>query len=257
MMAPEGELDQSIYGSAFGMGCESPDDGSSAPGTFGEPKTAAAGRRLAVAEATEPVDGAAKLGFRPVVSRHDENGIVIKVEFDDPDQVSSTGAGAMNMKVKAVSIFKTKETMTSLNNDAFKGGKPELGGAVPPIISDPWEANMIKSNSKASTDWLNLFNAGNFFIMLILGGTMRQLWGMIRTVQMVTFSTVVNVKLPLNLFIFLRLYVYFAMMDVLQGRELYKSILKFQEASPFNGTFAFFGFYDSNMINHSGSYFLI
>ena len=227
MMAPEGDLDQGIYGSAFGMGCESGDDGSTTAGTFGEPKTAAAGRRLAVAEATEPVDGAAKLGFRPVVSRHDENGIVIKIEFDDPDAVSSTGAGAMDMKVKAVSIFKTKETMTSLNNNAFKGGKPELGGAVPPIISDPWEANMIKTNSKYSTDWLNLFNAGNFFIMLILGGTMRQLWGMIRTVQMVTFSTVVNVKLPLNLFIFLRLYVYFAMMDVLQGRELYKSILKF------------------------------
>jgi len=254
MMAPEGELDQSIYGSGFGMGVESTDDGSSTAGTFGEPKAAAATRRLAAAESD---DGAAKLAFRPVVSKHDENGIVIKVEFDDPDQVSTTGTGAVNLAIKAVSIFKTKETMTSLTNDAFKGGKPELGGPVPPIISNEWEADMIKSNSKTSTDWLNLFNAGNFFIMLILGGTMRQLWGLIRTVQMVTFSTVVNVKLPINLFIFLRLYVYFAMMDVLQGRELYKSILKFGEATPFNGTFAFFGFYDSNMINHSGSYFLI
>lgn len=254
-MAPEGELDQSIYGSGFGMGVESMDDGSATAGTFGEPKSAATTRRLAAK--ADDGDGAAKLAFRPVVTTHNENGIVIKVEFDDPDQVGSTGTGAVNMAIKAPSIFKTKETMTSLNNDAFKGGKPELGGPVPPIITNPWESEMIKSNSKISTDWLNLFNAGNFFIMLVLGGTMRQLWGLIRTVQMVTFSTVVNVKLPINLFIFLRLYVYFAMMDVLQGRELYKSILHFKDASPFNGTFAFFGFYDSNMINHSGSYFLI
>jgi hypothetical protein len=74
---------------------------------------------------------------------------------------------------------------------------------------------------------------------------------------MVTFSTVVNVKLPINLFIFLRFYIYFAMMDVLSGRLLYKSVLNFKEENPFNGNFAFFGFYDSNMINHSGSYFLI
>ena len=45
MMAPEGELDQSIYGSGFGMGCESMDDGSSTEGTFGDPKPAAT-RRL-------------------------------------------------------------------------------------------------------------------------------------------------------------------------------------------------------------------
>ena len=30
-----------------------------------------------------------------------------------------------------------------------------------------------------------------------------------------------------------------------------------RQDQPFNGTFGFFGFYDCNMINHSGSYFLI
>jgi hypothetical protein len=84
MMAPEGELDQSIYGSGFGMGVESTDDGSSVGGTFGD-KTTAASRRLAAAEASD--DGASKLSFRPVVSTHSELGIVIKVEFDNPDEV--------------------------------------------------------------------------------------------------------------------------------------------------------------------------
>jgi len=74
---------------------------------------------------------------------------------------------------------------------------------------------------------------------------------------MLTFTTVVNVKIPINLFIFLRFYVYFAMMDVLQGRYLYKSNLHFRQEAPYNGAFGFFGFYDCNMINHSGSFFLI
>jgi hypothetical protein len=163
------------------MGVESMDDGSSVAGTFGDPKTKAS-RRLAAEELEESDEGASKLSFRPVVSTHSELGIVIKVEFDDPDQVSSTGTGAVNMAIKAPSIFKTKETMTSLTNDAFKGGKPEIGGPVPPIISDESESDFIKTNAEKSTDWMNFFNAGNFFLMLIFGATMRHLWSLIRTV---------------------------------------------------------------------------
>lgn len=166
------------------MGVESVDDGSSTAGTFGDTKSPAS-RILAAKEAGD--DEASKLSFRPVVSSHTELGITIKVEFDDPDQVSSTGTGAVNLAIKAPSIFKTKETMTSLTNDAFKDGKPELGGPVPPIISNQFESDMIKINAKKSSDYLNIFNAGNFFLMLVLGGTMRHLWSMVRTVQLVTF----------------------------------------------------------------------
>jgi hypothetical protein len=167
------------------------------------------------------------------------------------------GEGTVDLKFKELSIFKTKETMRSLTTSAFKNGEPRLNGMVPPIISDTKEAELIEINSKKSSNWLNVFNAGNFFLMLILGGTMRQLWSMVRSVQLMTFVTVVNVKIPINMFIFLRFFVYFAMMDVLQGRYLYKSELKFKQESPFNGTFGFFGFYDCNMTNHSGSFFLI
>ena len=40
------------------------------------------------------------------------------------------------MSIKEVSIFKTKEDMTSLSKDSFKDGIPELGGGIPPIITD-------------------------------------------------------------------------------------------------------------------------
>ena len=40
------------------------------------------------------------------------------------------------MNVKEVSIFKTKETMKSLNKDSFKEGVPKIKGDLPPIISN-------------------------------------------------------------------------------------------------------------------------
>jgi hypothetical protein len=52
------------------------------------------------------------------------------------------------MSIKEVSIFKTKESMKSLSKDSFKGGVPEIDGALPPIISDKEEAAQITDNSE-------------------------------------------------------------------------------------------------------------
>jgi len=107
------------------------------------------------------------------------------------------------MNIKEVSIFKTKSDMTSMSKDSFKDGIPELGGAVPPIITDIITANSITENAENASGALDAFNSGNFFLMLILGGSMQQLWGMIRAVQMMSLSALVNIKIPVNLFIFL------------------------------------------------------
>jgi len=83
------------------------------------------------------------------------------------------GEASIEMKIKELSIFKTKETARSLTNEAFTDGKPEMNGMVPPIIADLVEAEDIRTKSVESSKLLNYFNAGNFFLMLILGGTMR------------------------------------------------------------------------------------
>ena len=93
--------------------------------------------------------------------------------------------------------------------------------------------------------------------MLILGGSMQQLWGMIRAVQMMSLSALVNVKIPVNLFIFLGICIGFSQMDIYQGEEIYANNLVFKETGPVNDAFNFFGIGDKNMVNNSGSYFLI
>ena len=42
----------------------------------------------------------------------------------------------IKMRIKEVSIFKTRETMEALSKKSFLNGVPELSGAVPPIITD-------------------------------------------------------------------------------------------------------------------------
>jgi hypothetical protein len=46
--------------------------------------------------------------------------------------------------------------------------------------------------------------------MLVFGGAMQELWGMIRAVQMMALSALVNIKIPVNLFIFLGICINFS-----------------------------------------------
>ena len=120
------------------------------------------------------------------------------------------GEAGIDMQIKEVSIFKTKETMKSLSKDSFKGGKPEIGGALPPVIADKSEAESIKGNANLGTRVLDSLNSGNFFLMLVLKGSMEQLWGMIRAIQMIVLSALVALNLPTNLFIYLQICIVFA-----------------------------------------------
>ena len=46
-------------------------------------------------------------------------------------------------------------------------------------------------------------------------------------------------------------------MDVIGGEDIYAKYLEFKDLGPLNDAFAFFGTDDQNMVNNSGSYFLI
>ena len=75
-----------------------------------------------------------------MVTSHTSAGIKISIVFDDPAQLTMGGEAGINMSIKEVSIFKTKETMKSLSKDSFKGGVPLISGALPPVVADKAEA---------------------------------------------------------------------------------------------------------------------
>ena len=125
-MAPEKKLNQSIYNGGLDVGIVSENDGSSFGGSFGS-KTKPVRRDLA--EASSPGvnhedDDANRMSFKPFVAEHDEYGMLVHIQFDDPNSMSVMGEGSVNLKIKELSIFKTKETMTSLTTEAFRDGQP-------------------------------------------------------------------------------------------------------------------------------------
>ena len=97
-----------------------------------------------------------------------------------------------------------------MSTDSFKGGVPKIGGALPPIIADKKQATNIEDNAAHASKVMDMFNSGNFLLMLILGGSMQELWGMIRAVQMMVLSALVNINIPINLFIYLQVCILFA-----------------------------------------------
>ena len=127
------------------------------------------------------------------------------------------GAANLGMAIKEPSIFKSAKTLKSMSEDSFEGGKPELTGEVPPIIDDTEEAEQIADTSDSASELIQSLTTGNFFIGIILGGSMQYLWGMIRALQMISLTGLVNVKIPIHLHIFLQVCVVFAGMDILDG----------------------------------------
>jgi hypothetical protein len=115
MMAPDGKLDQSVYNGGIDVGVISESDGSVFAGKFGDKDDKK--RRL---EGTANYDDdAGRMSFKPLVADHDEFGILVHLEFDNPETVSVMGEGTVDLKFKELSVFKTKETMRSLTADAF------------------------------------------------------------------------------------------------------------------------------------------
>ena len=96
----------------------------------------------------EDIGDASRMAFKPVVSAHTEEGIKMGIEFDDPQEMSVKGQAQLKMKVKELTLFKTKKTMKNLDKNTFKHGEPELGGEVPPVIADEEEAKLIEERSE-------------------------------------------------------------------------------------------------------------
>ena len=156
------------------VGVESKADGSEFKSGFGSSKK---NRRMAAAD----IDGeAAKLTFVPVISDHNSTGFAVQVEFDNPAALSVGGTAGMKVDVKEVSVLKSAATLEAMDSNSFESGKPQLEGGLPPQIEDPEAAKELQDTSSGAADTIQNIMSSNFFLGLLLGGSMQELWGMIR-----------------------------------------------------------------------------
>ena len=81
---------------------------------------------------------------------------------------------------------------------------------------------------------------GNFVVALILGSSLGLIWGMIRALQMISLSAIIEVRIPNQMFLFLQGCILFAQMDVFDGGNTFEKMFSFKETEPVNENFAFF-----------------
>ena len=127
---------------------------------------------------------------------------------------------------------------------------------LPPIIADPLIAGGIKGATKNSKTALNFLSTGNFFVGLILGGSMQQLWGMIRAMQMIILCAVVKVSFPAHTYLFFQGCMLFAKMDVLSGESFFNTYFLLKKTKPLNSNFEGYGYESKSYFLNSGSVFL-
>ena len=103
MMHPKGGkiLNQKIYDAAFEFTVESDLDGTKAIGRFGNTN-----RRVLASDGSGQED-ASRFKFKPVVIEHGPKVMKIKIKFDDPKELQTSGQAHINLKIKELSVFKT------------------------------------------------------------------------------------------------------------------------------------------------------
>jgi hypothetical protein len=97
----------------------------------------------------------------------------------------------------------------------------------------------------------------NFATGIILGGPMQHLYGMIRSLQLLVFPSLMNIIYPSHTSIFFSGIIVFAAMDVLSGETLYEMVFNFRETPPLTPKFELFKMSDKNFYMNSGSYLIM
>ena len=114
----------------------------------------------------------------------------------------------------------------------------------------------IKGAASTAQAGMQMLTSGNIFVNLLMGGSLEHLWGMIRSMQMISLVSLVNVPIPAMTTAFLMVCIEIQGMDVMQGGTLF-GMLKFKETKPLNSYFDMFGFGNLNFIQNSGSSLII
>lgn len=109
---------------------------------------------------------------------------------------------------------------------------------------------------KAALETMGYIVEANFIIGILLEGVITQLWGMIRALQMMVLSVIINVPQLPHVSSFYDIIIELATMDIFHGEDLMAMLWNFKETSMLSTQFDLFGMGDKNMFYNSGSFFV-
>ena len=109
----------------------------------------------------------------------------------------------------------------------------------------------------AAGDLFLTASSSNFILNLLISGSMQQLFGMIRAMQLIIFTVLIRTPMNGFAFEFFRNCMFFAQADVFDGASLYQQWFVFNPTPPLNSNVASLGIDHSTYFLNSGSFFII
>lgn len=125
------------------------------------------------------------------------------MNFKNPASLSIQGVARQDYEVVEPQVFKDAKTLKPLDKKTFPDGTPKLKGGLPSQISNPGQAKAVKDNTNVATNLTTFLSGSNVVVAIIVGGSMASFWGLIRAVQIITLSSLINIRVPTHLNIFL------------------------------------------------------
>jgi hypothetical protein len=189
------------------------------------------------------------------ITNYDPRKIKMKMHFVHGDMVSGgSDKDQVIMNILNPALFMTEGSLKRLTSINIQDGGNVLKD-VPPII-DKEVGKTIVTSTRRGGQIMNSVSSGNFIISLILGGSMQQLWGMIRAMQTIVLNAVIIIPTPAHTFLFMSGCMMFAQMDVMDGAGIFENLFVFKDTDPLNPNFELFGMGDKNFMMNSGSFFI-
>ena len=127
--------------------------------------------------------------------------------------------------------------------------------SIPPQINSDL-VNKLQEASNKGSSLLTFLSSGNFVISLILGGSLQQLWSLIRSLQFIILTILIRVPLAGHAFKFFEGCAEIAQFDIFDGQGIYNKLFEITDASPLNDNYELLGITGKNFLINSGSFFI-
>lgn len=126
---------------------------------------------------------------------------------------------------------------------------------LPPII-DKKVMSVINGITDSVTDVFAFLGASSIIISLVLGGSLQYMWTMIRTLQMIVCTSLVQVpSTPAHMFNFEIGLIEVSQTEFLDGESVIDQIFEFPDTGSLNPNFEYFKMEQKNFLSNSGSFF--
>ena len=79
--------------------------------------------------------------------------------------------------------------------NVFSSQHPLFSLSIPPILSESEREKVTQASDNVGSMFSSV-SASNFFLALLKAGSMQQLWGLIRTVQLIVLSSLIEIDYP-------------------------------------------------------------